>query len=172
MVVLPLFSSGTVTMLSGLMVSTGAEALFPLLAEAAVSPVEPVIFFPQPTKGAATMAQKSTAEAMRGITHCGSIAHLSLVNGNSPLSVGGFAGDTWSTRLIAGRCASRKGKMDRVSSRQRKGTVPKGANSAYFTFEKSAGMRISLPSCRFTTNMDAAFGSKLSYAKTAVNRDR
>jgi hypothetical protein len=76
MEVLPLFPSGKVTMLSGVMVSTGAAALFPLLDEA-VSPVEAVIFFPQPTNGAETMAQKRTAEMMCGITHCG-IAHLFL----------------------------------------------------------------------------------------------
>jgi hypothetical protein len=75
MEVLPPFSSGTVTMLSGVMVSTGAAALFFLLLEA-VSPVEAVIFFPQPVNEGTTMAQR-TAKTMCGITHCG-IAHLFL----------------------------------------------------------------------------------------------
>lgn len=76
MVDCPLFSSGMVAMLSGVIVSTGAAALLPLLAEA-VSPVEAVIFFPQPVNGAATMTQRSSAATMRGITHC-DIAHLFL----------------------------------------------------------------------------------------------
>jgi len=40
--------------------------------------------------------------------------------------------------------------------------VRSSAEPAYLTFEKSAGMRTSLPSCRLMTNTDAAFGSKLS----------
>jgi hypothetical protein len=69
----PLFPSGTVTMLSGVMVSTGAAAPFLLLVEA-VSPVDAVIFFPQPVNEGTTMAQR-TAKTICGITHCG-IAHL------------------------------------------------------------------------------------------------
>jgi hypothetical protein len=73
MVVLLLLSSGKVAMLSGVMVSTGAAGLFPLLE--AVSPVEEVTFFPHPTNGITIMAHKTIAETMREITHCG-IAHL------------------------------------------------------------------------------------------------
>ena len=43
----------------------------------------------------------------------------------------------------------------------RLGSAP-SMTAVYFTFEKSAGMRTSLPSCRFTTKTDTAFGSKLS----------
>src|SRR6476619_8432042 len=40
--------------------------------------------------------------------------------------------------------------------------APQSMAAVYFTLEKSAGMRISLPSCRLTTNTDWAVGSKLS----------
>src|SRR6185295_8428412 len=102
-VVLELFSSGKVAMVSGVIFSTGPVALLPLLLEAA-SPVEDVTFFPQPMNGATMMEQRSIAERTRGITHCG-IAHLSLREWQSPAVLAG------SRVLIAGRCVSRKRKM-------------------------------------------------------------
>ena len=86
-VVLELFSSGKVAMVSGVIFSTGPVALLLLLLEAA-SPGEDVTFFPQPMNGATMMNHTSTAERTRGITHCG-IAHLSLREWQSPAVLAG-----------------------------------------------------------------------------------
>jgi hypothetical protein len=64
---------GTVAMLSGVMVSTGA-ALFSLLADAA-SPVEDATRFEQLMTGATIRQQSKAAVGIRGISHRG-IAHL------------------------------------------------------------------------------------------------
>lgn len=50
----------------------------------------------------------------------------------------------------------------RASGRLMHEGIDRKDSAAYFTFEKSAGIRTSFPSCRFTTNTDTAFGSKLS----------
>jgi hypothetical protein len=52
--------------------------------------------------------------------------------------------------------------QEETISEQDTGRFTSAADSAYFTFEKSAGIRTSLPSCRLTTNTEAALGSKFS----------
>jgi hypothetical protein len=95
------------------------------------------------------------------------------VNDKPPAECCGFARDflKHETYSRSGAFAAR-GRWDGFRPCNGKGTGLRAVGRAYLTFEKSAGMRISLPSCRLTTNADWALGSKLSYAKTAVNRDR